>query len=90
MNKELFKLLTDTLRDIERIKSYLLQTMTIRNDGINLQATERILKRLEQIAQEADNELIDTLIRIEQNFELEQAKYRITKADSQVKNHPKD
>ncbi|WP_409304998.1 hypothetical protein [Peribacillus sp. SCS-155] len=90
MNKELFKLLTDTLRDIERIKSYLLQTMTIRNDGINLQATERILKRLERISQEADNELIDTLIRIEQNFDLEQAKYRITKADSQVRNLPKD
>ncbi|WP_409300511.1 hypothetical protein [Peribacillus sp. SCS-155] len=90
MDKELFKLLTDTLRDIERIKSYLLQTMTIRNDGINLQATERILKRLERIAQEADNELIDTLIRIEQNFDLERAKYRITKADSQVRNQPKD
>ncbi|NHM33421.1 hypothetical protein [Neobacillus terrae] len=90
MNKELFKLLTDILRDIDRIKSYLIQTITIRNDGINLQATERIIKRLERIAQEADDELIDTLLRIEQNFDLEQAKYRITKAESQVRNQPKD
>ncbi|RFU64090.1 hypothetical protein [Peribacillus glennii] len=90
MNKELFKLLTDILREIERIKSHLIQTITIRNDGINLQATERIIKRLERIAQEADDELIDTLIRIEQIFDLEQAKYSIAKEESQVRNQPKD
>ncbi|WP_158555780.1 hypothetical protein [Peribacillus glennii] len=90
VNKELFKLLTNILRDIDRIKSYLIQTITTRNEGINLQATERIIKRLESIAQEADNELIDTLIRIEKNFDIEQAKYRISKAESQVRNQPKD
>ncbi len=90
MNKELFELLTNILRDVDRVKSYLIQTITIRNDGIDMQAAERIIKRLERIAQDADEELINTLIRIEQNFDLEQSKHRITKEESSVRNQPKD
>jgi hypothetical protein len=90
VNKELFKLLTNILRDVDRVKSYLIQTITIRNDGIDMQAAERIIKRLERIAQDADEELIHTLIRIEQNFDLEQSKDRITKEESSVRNHTKD
>ncbi|MFP7442951.1 hypothetical protein SFC50_04540 [Bacillus infantis] len=90
MNKELFELLTNILRDVDRVKSYLIQTITIRNDGIDMQTAERIIKRLERIAQDADEELIHTLIRIEQNFDLEQSKNRITKEVSSVRNHTKD
>ncbi|MCK6208702.1 hypothetical protein KZX50_25150 [Bacillus infantis] len=90
MNKELFELLTNILRDVDRVKSYLIQTITIRNDGIDMQTAERIIKRLERIAQDADEELIHTLIRIEQNFDLEQSKDRITKEVSSVRNHTKD
>lgn len=90
MNKELFELLTSILRDVDRVKSYLIQTITIRNDGIDMQTAERIIKRLERIAQDADEELIDTLVRIEQNFDLEQSKHRITKKESSVRSQPKE
>ncbi|WP_409300450.1 hypothetical protein [Peribacillus sp. SCS-155] len=79
MNRELFDLMRKILEEVNSLKLYI--TATKEDHGMSVQATERILKRLETISQEADNELIDTLIRIEEHFDIEKAKSKIEKKD---------
>ncbi|RFU70546.1 hypothetical protein D0469_06335 [Peribacillus saganii] len=72
MNKELFELMTKILDEVGKLKSYIKERK--QDKGIDLQATERIINRLDNIVEEADKELIDTLIRIEKNFDFEKTK----------------
>ncbi|KKK37313.1 hypothetical protein WQ57_13985 [Mesobacillus campisalis] len=76
MNRELYDLMTKILSEVDSVKSHIEEAK--QENGVNLQATERIIDRLKIIAQEADDELNDTLIRIEENFDIEQAKSRRT------------
>jgi hypothetical protein len=76
MNRELYDLMTKILSEVECVKSYIEETK--QDNGVSLEATERIISRLKTITNEADNELNDTLIRIEEHFDIEQAKSRRT------------
>jgi hypothetical protein len=76
MNRELYELMTKILSEVDSVKAHIEETK--QDNSFNLQATERIIDRLKIIAQEADDELNDTLIRIEENFDIEQAKSKRT------------
>ncbi|PLT33261.1 hypothetical protein [Bacillus sp. V5-8f] len=79
MNRELFELMTKILNEVDGIKAYIEETK--QDSRMSLQEIERIINRLEHIAKEADNELNDTLIRIEENFDVERAKSRRTEKE---------
>ncbi|OCA88435.1 hypothetical protein A8F94_24560 [Bacillus sp. FJAT-27225] len=72
MNRELYDLMVKIIKKVENIKSYIQETK--QDNGITLDETQRIITRLENISKEADEELNHTLIRIEENFNIEQKK----------------
>ncbi|PLS17418.1 hypothetical protein CVD28_12755 [Bacillus sp. M6-12] len=75
MNRELYDTMTKILDEVGSLKSYIKETKE--DNGMSLEETERIIQRLDNIVQEADKELIDTLIRIEDNFDFQNAKSRL-------------